>query len=194
VTGLFNGIYRGAFLRAFEQTPVDLPLGAIEAELSRHHPAWHTAEWPRLPNLLATALRQHGLELRHARPAGTASSAAGGTDAYLLLVSAGGTDALVVCRHEAPSGAARLTRCHALVGLEVDWRAGDSRLVLRSNAADVAALRPPLASDADYRLTLAAASELLTRLNGYDAGLPPLDRLDEAVRAEIIRTNAQALG
>jgi hypothetical protein len=173
-------------LRCFDINSTDLGLSELGAHLRQRFSDVCSLSWRRFEELAADVFRSHGWQVVL-----TQATRDGGADLILLHKRSGEAYAIVECKKYSKSRRVGVEVVRTLVGAAVDWNVHRAYLVTSSDFTREALTKAAEYGAKDYQvsLDLVSATEFLTLLNVYNVKMPPLEKLSEKTRAEIILAN-----
>ncbi len=163
---------------------VSLALEDLGAHLRRKPDDAFYLSWRRFEELIADVFRHHGYYAVLTQPTRDE-----GADVVLLHSPSEKATAIVECKRYAPQRKVGVQLIRHLVGAAVDWGVRRAFLVTTGSYTSAAESKAATYLDRGYQVDLIAMADLVQMLGVYNNVLPPLDRLSEADRADLIQEN-----
>lgn len=182
-----DGTEESAVLRIFDINSPNLPLDELGAHLRRSFADLYNITWRRFEALVADVFKANGYRVILTRQARD-----GGADIIVLRSESAHQEAIIECKKYAKRRRVGIQVVRAVVGAAVSWDVRRAVIVTSSAFSRDARLSTTEFQRRGFALDLVDAAELLSLLGVYNKALPPLDKLTESVRREIIVSNRQA--
>ena len=178
---------RASVMRVFDLSSEELLLAELGTHLKKNYSDVYTLSPRRFEELVADVFSDDEWEAHL-----TQQTNDGGLDVFLRSKRTGEIGAVVEVKRYAQTRRVGIEIVQRIAGVAVEWDARQAYVVTSSEFTRPArAAADRISAAGQVGIDLVAATEFAQLLGGYNAQLPPLDRLTPRIRAEIIRANRE---
>ncbi len=176
--------------RALEEFDVNSPhlaLAELGTHLKRNVSDIYALGWRRFEEIVNDVLSRNGFQTVLTQP--TRDNAAD----ILILSKDSKVDAIVECKKINRGRKLNVNVVRTLIGAAVDWDVRKVWLVTTGGLTRPATQRVDIYRKRGFEFEIVKAQELLDLLGVYNEAMPLLPNLSDEVKAQIIKTNTEAL-
>lgn len=174
-----------SILKQFEISSLEVTIEELGSHLRRHFSDIYSLSPVRFEHLVSDIFKNLGFEVRL-----TKKSWDKGVDIFLSEVGSSEIKAIVECKRFASSRTVGIGIVQRAVGAAIEWKAGKVTVVTSSKFTSSAEESARIINHHGLiTIDLVDANELLSLLQVYNKQLPPIHKITENERIEIINKN-----
>ncbi|MBN2366190.1 MAG: hypothetical protein JXL67_08475 [Calditrichaeota bacterium] len=183
--GRFSGIYRYATLKEFSKGETPFSLDYIESYLTNHRPSHRQWSPSKIDGYIGGILGDEGIDI-------VFRLRASDHHGMILIVQKSGKFYFLELFKKNNSSSIGIRFVNCLIGIHLNWSWKKACLLTEVHPlfeSDIMKINFKKLKKTGYKMDLEMAAKVMTELGIYDTRFPPLHKLTESQRTEIIETN-----